>query len=1059
MRVSAKSLVTVALLLLLAPALASAQIAAQIAGTVKDASGAVLPGVTVEATSPTLAAPRSVVSDGSGQYRIIDLPPGTYAVTATLPGFNTYKRDGIELSGTMTATIPVELKVGALQETITVSGETPVVDVQNTKRELTVNQEVIAAIPATRTVGSLLNLTPGITVDNNGLNPTPTMTFFSARGGPTNEGRMSVNGMTVSAAFNGGGVSSYILDTVGADEVTTNVSGGLGEMEVGGPVMNIVPRAGGNRFAGTGFYSNAGEWSRSNNLDSELTAPPPGPNLHETPGIIKLYDASISYGGPIVKDRLWFYGSYRKLNTITAIEGVRWNKNTYDLSRWDWIEDPSISARNLAGRQMFIDRFSAQVTSKNRITFAHEYQKRCEGSPLKTDTNGCNSREAGWVASSATTTSPEASTNYIEFPYTLTQVLWTNPYTNKILLEGGFSRLAYDHAGGPGQLPPDGIFDITVTEASTSVNPATGLPYAPRANYQYRALAQYSDNKSWPMTWRGSASYVTGAHNMKVGYQGSYLANQTDRVRNPKLLNYGFNAGSPTGFNMAIPEWETADRTEVAAFYGQDSWTHGRLTIQAALRYDHSWSFSPAEHNGTTSTSAINPAPITFAKTYSVHSFNDITPRWGMAYDVFGTGKTAIKWNMGHYLVSATNDGRYTVNNPANLAVSTFTANRGWTDVDGDKVVDCDLLNLNAQSAATTGSVDTCAALTGNNLNFGKGGALTNNSVNPALLKGWGVRPNDWQYGITLQQQVIPRVSLDVGYSHRWFRGVQVVDNVNRDPSQYEQYTVTAPKDPRFANGGGYPITIYTPTAAASAIAAQNFTTFQTDFGPEQKNYYDGVDVSVNARLKQGITAQVGTTTGRSVVDACATGGVNAANQPQVDSPDLRNCRTNNPFQTTLRGLASYTIPKIDVLVSATLRSQPVVTQTATMNLPNTCLGWGSAVQTGCSQETVLGLLGHLPTGSTAAGTTAITINDNDHQIWDTNRRAQLDMRFAKIVRMGKTRTDIGVDLNNMLNANYPTTWDNTYQLVNTTQPGGTWNNPTAILAPRYVRLNFTVNF
>jgi hypothetical protein len=270
---------------------------------------------------------------------------------------------------------------------------------------------------------------------------------------------------------------------------------------------------------------------------------------------------------------------------------------------------------------------------------------------------------------------------------------------------------------------------------------------------------------------------------------------------------------------------------------------------------------------------------------------------------------------------------------------------------------------------------------------------------------------------------------------------------------------VRAPSDPRFADGGAYPITIYVPTVAAATIAAQNYVTFQTDFGPEQKNYYDGIDVTVNARLRQGLTVQAGTTTGRSVVDSCATGGVAQVGPavPQVDSPDLRNCRTNNPFQTTLRGLATYTIPKIDVLVSATLRSQPVVLRVANMNLPNTCLGWGLATQTGCSQQTVLGLLGRLPTGSTAAGTTAITINDNEHQIWDDNRRAQIDMRFAKILRFGSTRTDVGVDISNLLNTNYPTSWDSTYQL--TSPNGGTWNNPTAVYTPRFVRLNFTVNF
>ena len=188
-------------------------------------------------------------------------------------------------------------------------------------------------MPATRAVGSLLNATPGLTVDNNGSKPTPTMTFFSARGGQTNEGRMTVNGMTVAAAFNGGGVSSYILDTVNVDEVSVAVSGGMGETDTGGPVMNLVPRAGGNRSAArrsttTPATGRAATTSTTNCAPSASTRPP---------GIIKAYDAASSYGGPIKRDRLWFFGSYRKLNTETAVEGIVANANAGNLSRWDWV--------------------------------------------------------------------------------------------------------------------------------------------------------------------------------------------------------------------------------------------------------------------------------------------------------------------------------------------------------------------------------------------------------------------------------------------------------------------------------------------------------------------------------------------------------------------------------------------------------------------------------------------------------------------------------------------------------------------------------------------------
>jgi hypothetical protein len=1024
---------------------ASAQ--GSLTGTVRDDSGAVLPGVSVEAASPAIQGlARTVVTDNAGVYRIIELPPGTYSLSFMLPGFINVKREGIILSGSAVLTIPVELRVGGIQETVTVTGESPVVDVQTVRRETVLDQEVIQAMPGARTVGNLLNATPGLTVDANGLNATPTMTFFSARGGQANEGRMSVNGLTVAAAFNGGGVSSYILDTVNTDEVSVTLSGGMGESDTGGPVMNLVPRSGGNSFRGSAFYNNAGDWSRGDNITDELRAQ----GISETPGIIKAYDASASFGGPIKRDRLWFYGSIRQLNTDTAVEGIVANANAGNLARWDWVRDASLPARQTQGRKMYIGRATAQLTEKHRINFSHEYQTRCEGAPLRRESEGgCHTRGADWIASAGLTTSPESATAYIDFPYWLTQALWTAPMTNKILLEAGYSRLSYDHAGGPGQLPPDGIFDISVTEASATANPAVGYNNpVPRTNYVYRALAQYADNWSNPNHWRASASYVTGSHNMKVGYQGSLLINQTNRVRNSTLLNYNFNQGNPVSFGIAIPEWQTADTTSVAALFVQDSWTRKRLTLQGALRWDRAWSWAPAGGNGTKVTSAVNPAPIQFDTVASVDAYNDITPRIGVAYDVFGNGRTALKFNAGHYLDAATNDSAYTRNNPANRIVSTIPTaagqpSRGWTDADGDKVVDCNLQILTANGE--------CLALTGNALNFGNvGTGLTR--VNPDTLTGWGVRENDWQWGVTVQQEIMPRVSVEVGYARRWFSGVTVTDNQARTPDQYSPYVVTAPSDPRLPGGGGYPITLYQASNAALSTPASNYITFQSDFGPEETNYWHGVDFTLNARTRWGLTFSGGTSTGRSVTDDCET-------QVRIDSPDPRDCHDADPFQTTLRGLASYTIPKIDVLVSGTVRSQPDVERVANYNLPN------SPSSAACAPNpaacvTLQGILGYLPTGVTATGTQTINLIDNDHRLYSDERRTQVDLRFAKIVRFGGTRADIGVDIANLLNTNYATTWENTYQYsINNTGNGGTWNNPTAIYAPRFVRLNFTVSF
>jgi hypothetical protein len=1022
----------------LVPSLVFAQ--GTLTGTVRDESGAVLPGVTVEAASPALIEKvRVAVTDSTGQYRITSLNPGTYSVTARLTGFNVVKREGIELSGTSTLTIPIDMKIGTLEETITVTGDTPVVDVQTTQRETVLSADVVAAMPGNRSVGTLLNAVPGLNVNDGALASSPTMTFFAARGGPINEGRMAINGMTIAAPFNGGGVSTYILDSINVDEVAVSVAGGLGESDIGGPMMNLVPRYGGNQFRGSAFINNAGDWSRGNNLNDELRAV----GLTETPGIINSYDANVSYGGPLKRDRLWFFGSYRTLETAAAVPGIIANRNAFDASRWDWVGDPSVTLRTKQGRESYIGRITMQVSAKHRVSYNQEYQRRCEGSTLRLDSdNGCNSRGDDWVAVGAGNAliSPEANNLYFgNLPYHVNQAIWTAPMTSKLLLEAGFTRFMF-RGGTTGRPAPDGITDlIQVTEQSTAINPATGLQYAPRANYVYRGPSNWNPNYANPNNWRASASYVTGSHEMKVGYQGSYIRVKNWFFVNEPQLAYRFNQGVPNQFTFRLPEWHQSDRTGTGSVYIQDKWTRSRLTLQGALRYDRAWSFTPADHNGTEQTSRFNAAPISFPRTPGVDSFNDITPRFGAAYDVFGNGKTALKFNLGHYLDSATNDSEYTSNSPAARIVRTAT--RNWQDLDNDKVIDCDILNFAANGE--------CPLLAGNDANFGGvSGNVT--QVNPDTLKGWGVRQHDWQWGITVQHEVIPRLSAEVSYNRRWFKGAKVTDNTLRGPNDYEGFTLTAPVDPRLPDGGGYSIPLSLLRATAPA-GAQNYVTFESDFGPERTLYWHGVDVTVNARLRQGLIMQFGTQTGRSIEDTCGMAQVlDSTAAPALLTnnstiKDLRNCRDVDPFQTTIRGLASYTIPKIDVLVAGTLRSQPPLEFVANWAVPN------SLIQS---------ITGRLPPGATATGNTTINILDNDHRLYADNRRTQIDMRFAKIFRFGTRRLDIGVDLSNLLNTNYTTTYEGTYQysLGNAAQ-GGTWNNPTAIYSPRFVRWNLTVDF
>src|SRR5258706_2494182 len=186
------------IVLLLLPAAAYAQ--AAITGVARDASGGVLPGVTVEAASPVLIEKvRSVVTDGTGQYRIVNLLPGTYSVTFSLPGFSTVKREGIELSGSFVATVNGDLKVGALEETITVTGETPIVDVQSAKVQQTVSKDVLAAIPSSRNAGGIQALIPGMTntTDSGGISGTMTGGAGAIHGGRGNDSRTYADSINI----------------------------------------------------------------------------------------------------------------------------------------------------------------------------------------------------------------------------------------------------------------------------------------------------------------------------------------------------------------------------------------------------------------------------------------------------------------------------------------------------------------------------------------------------------------------------------------------------------------------------------------------------------------------------------------------------------------------------------------------------------------------------------------------------------------------------------------------------------------------------------------------
>ena len=428
------------------PSLATAQ---SLAGTVRDTSGAVLPGVTIEASSPALITKvRTGVTDEAGQYRIPDLPPGTYKVTFSLPGFATVVREGVELSGGGVMTIGAEMRVGSLEESITVTGESPVVDVQTARQQMVIDGDVVRALPASRSYGNYIAAVPAIQATGFGSGAATINNFFSARGGRNTEGLIQLDGMNVGAPGNGGGVSGYLYDMSNSSEVQVAISGGLGEADRGGPAFNIIPKTGGNTFSGTGFTSYAGKWGQSSNIDDYLRSltPPFG----EQPALIKSYDANIAVGGPILRDRVWFYGNSRAIGTYQEQQNLYVNQNAGDPNAWTWVKGDSPSVRNSTSKTLNAVRLTWQATQKNKFGFYIDYTKNCSAGAYKEGGDQCREPGDGWVASGpgvnpgTTTVSPESGTIW-DAPAKIMQASWTSPFSNHLLLESGYSAFYTDN--------------------------------------------------------------------------------------------------------------------------------------------------------------------------------------------------------------------------------------------------------------------------------------------------------------------------------------------------------------------------------------------------------------------------------------------------------------------------------------------------------------------------------------------------------------------------------------------------------------------------------------
>jgi hypothetical protein len=840
-------------LLLFTSPLSAQQSTSGIAGLVKDASGAVLPGVTVEAASPVLIEKvRTVVTDSEGRYTIIDLRPGTYTVTFSLTGFTTFRREGIALSIGFTATVNADMQVGALEESITVSGSAPLVDAQNTRQQNVVQKDLLETLPTNQmSMATLSNLTPGM---NGNPDVGGSAGTYSQQAqvqgfhGKTNTNRINYDGMRVS---NMCGVSSisYIINGAMVEEMVVETGGFTAESNSSSVLMNAVPKEGGNTFRGAifGTYSNGA--LQGDNLNDDL----------RSRGITQGFESTLMYhfdgtfGGPIVKDRLWFFTAQRWTGNRNKTD-VYWNNTqgtpvyTADLSR------PGTQQEDLRSNSV---RLTVQVSPKNKVNAFVDVQN---------NKMPRHRRSTGFVA-------PEALPGWsFPEPAGLYQGTWSSPVTNKLLLEAGASFMLQPWCLSPQEgVSPN---DISITESSTGFvyNSASGA--GPYGIDPCRTTDRYAQ--------RFAVAYVTGTHNVKVGIQNEQGIHEShESTINPNLpIAYTFLRGSPTQITQYATPYTQHNRLKAdLGVYAQDAWTMRRLTLNLGVRFDYFNAYIKAQHADAT---AFLPARD-FPALPRVNYWRDLSPRLGAAWDIFGTARTALKVSLGKYVVG--NNGNFSIN-PFVTTVNSVT--RSWTDKDLDFVPDCNLRN--------PADNDECGPIS--NSKFGQQVVTTRYS--PEVTQGFGSRDYLWDFGTEVQHQLADTVSVTVGYYRNWYKNFSATDNLAVTPADYDHYCVTAPVDARLPGGGGYPVCGLYDVKTTRFGQIDNLVRPAADFG-KQERMSDFVSVNLTARLK-GFRIGGGLDTGRTITDNCFV----------VDSPQqLLNCRQVIPFtgNTQVKLNGSYTLP------------------------------------------------------------------------------------------------------------------------------------------------------
>jgi hypothetical protein len=815
--------VLIAVASLAIPSTSAAQTA--IAGVVRDMTGAVLPGVTIEVKSPAIiGGVRASVSDDNGQYRIVDLRPGTYSVTFTLPGFTTVVREGLVLETNFTAPVNAEMRVGALTETVTVSGESPVVDVQTTQRQEPLNRALLDALPTGRDWTTQGNVLPSVQMgrfDVGGSSTTQsgTLVAFGSRG---EDASIQMDGINATNAWGEGWWGATYHNEADYEEVAFTTASASAESRTGGVLVNMIPRIGSNVLRLSSVLTYTNERMEGTNIDDDLRAK--GFNL--AGGLDHMYDANLSVGGPIKRDRVWFYGSIRRWAFFNKVPGITNRDGTQVIS------DDKLGGHTGRG--------TVQI-GNTRINGSHAH----------------NPRDRWAFGIEALNGAPEAFSSYPNRPHQ-TAVRSATTLSSQLLLEAGYLRnywfaelIAHD--------------DVRLATCFVAFDQCpAGTDYGDIRktdlvrDWTWNAPgANDNDYETVRHSWLASMSWVTGQHNFKVGFDYSKGNRMILTRMSNGAITQRYRSGVPD--SVSIPTQPSITDTNIDAeigIYVQDSWTRGRLTMNPGLRFDY---IKDSISDQTAAVGRFLPERrFTQADYVELPTFRDVSPRFGLSYDLFGNGKTALKGSLGRYVQSFASNLADSYN-PMGGGSDTRT----WTDRNGDDIAQESELGPSSNRA------------------FGQPAGVATPDPNMQ-------RPYQMLYNVAVQQEVRRGLSVTLGYYRRNYYDETWTDNL---ATTHADYSIIPVPDPR---GNGQTINVYSISPAKFGLV-DNYVTNSSENG----RTYNGVDLSFIARLPNGIQFQGGVNGGKVHDFSC-----------EVDDPnDLLNCDRNYPFQTAFKMSGAVPLP------------------------------------------------------------------------------------------------------------------------------------------------------